>query len=36
MKAIIAGDDISEYADLNIPFGIYTNSSDYQMGAAIM
>ena len=36
MKAIIAGDDISEYADLNIPFGIYTNSSDYQMGAVIM
>ena len=36
MKAIIAAAAINIYADPNLPFEIYTDASDYQMGAAIM
>ena len=36
MKAIIAQDCINNYADINKPFHIYTDSSDYQMGAVLL
>ena len=36
MKAIIETEAINVYADPNLPFEIYTEASDYQMGAAIM
>ena len=36
MKVIIAAEAINVYADPKLPFEIYTNASDYQMGAAIM
>lgn len=36
MKAIIAQDCVNNYADINQPFHIYTDASDYQMGAVIM
>ena len=36
MKSVIAADCINHYADPNKPFDIYTDSSDYQMGAYIM
>ena len=36
MKAIIAAEAINVYTDPNLPFKIYTDASDYQMGAAIM
>ena len=35
MKAMIAADAMSYYPDLNKPFEIYTDASEYQMGAAI-
>jgi len=36
MKAILAADAMNTYPDLNIPFDIYTDSSVYQLGAAIL
>ena len=36
MKSIITANAINHYADPYKPFDIYTDSSDYQMGAAIM
>ena len=36
MKAMIAADAMAYYPDLNKPFEIYTDASDYQMGAAII
>ena len=36
MKAILASDCYNRYADLNKDFDIYTDSSDYQVGAAIL
>lgn len=37
MKAMAAAaDGMSYYPDLNKPFEIYTDTSDYQMGAAII
>ena len=36
MKAMIAVDAMSYYPDLNKPFKIYTDASDYQMDATII
>ena len=36
MKAILAADAMNTYPDLNLPFDVYTDSSDYQLGAAIL
>jgi transposase InsO family protein len=34
-KAMIAQDAINNYADINEPFHIYSDASDYQMGAVV-
>ena len=36
MKAIVANNCINTYPDYNKPFDIYTDASDYQVGAAII
>ena len=36
MKTSMAFNVLMAYPDINIPFNIYTNASDYQMGAVIM
>ena len=36
MKVIIAIECINTYPDYGCPFHIYTNASEYQMGAAII
>ena len=36
MKAILASNCLNTYPDLNKPFDIVSNTSDYQLGACIL
>ena len=36
MKAIIVADAINAFPDCSIPFDVYTDASDFQLGAAII
>ena len=36
LKSIMAADCLNAYPDYNVPFEIYTDASDYQLGAAII
>ena len=36
MKVIIDEDTLNIHSNLNLPFNIYTNASDYQIGADII
>ena len=36
LKSIMAADCLNAYPDCNQPFEIYTDASDYQLGAAII
>ena len=36
MKSIMTADCLNTYPDYNLPFEIYTDASDYQLGAAII
>ena len=36
MKVILAADAINAYPDYTQPFDIYTDASDYQLGAAVL
>ena len=36
MKSILATDVLMVYPNINLPFKIYTNASNYQMGTVIM
>ena len=36
LKSVMTADCLNAYPDYNKPFKIYTHSSDYQLGAAII